>query len=380
MEHDRGEAVTDAVARDAAAPDGPPAATRTATVSGPRRRRKLAFDLTVLGVVGVLFLGAAGATSAVLYRELYSPTAFVLDYLDLLADGRAADALRVPGVATTSTELTAADLPSDASSALLRSSTLTPLSDLEPVSEQTDADGTTSVTVAYRVGGHAGETTFEVERDDDAGGILPRWRFAQSPLAVIELGVRGSMQFEVNGFEIDKRQVSPDGADADPLEPVPMLAFSPGLYSITVDTAATTSPGVAVLSDTPLAEIPVSFQAEPTDEFIGVVQREVDTFLADCATQKVLQPTGCPFGYYVRNRIVEPPTWSIEEGPVVTLEPDGAGWAITRTQAVAKIDVQIQSIFDGSVYDVTELVPFFLTGRITILPDGTASIAVSAAD
>lgn len=375
MEHDGGESVA-----DAAAPDAPAVRTRTTTVAGPRRRRKLAVDLTVLGVVGILLVGALGATGAVLYRQLYSPTAFVLDYLDLLAEGRATDALLVPGVTATSTDLAAAHLPADASGALLRHDTLTPLSDVEAVAEETAEDGTTLVSVSYRVGGHAGETTFEVEPDDGDGGLLPRWRFAESPLAVIELAVRGSMQFDVNGFTIDKRQVSPDGADADPLDPVPMLAFSPGLYSITVDTAATTSPGVAVLSDTPLAEIPVSFQAQPTDKFVKVVQDEVDAFLADCATQKVLQPTGCPFGYYVRNRIVDAPSWSIEENPVVTLEPDGAGWAITRTQAVAKIDVQIQSIFDGSIFDVSELVPFFLAGKITILPDGTASIAVSAAD
>ena len=81
MEREGQEAVADAAASDA-----PAARTRTATVAGPRRRRKLAFDLTVLGVVGILFLGAVGATSAVLYRQLYSPTAFVLDYLHLLAD------------------------------------------------------------------------------------------------------------------------------------------------------------------------------------------------------------------------------------------------------------------------------------------------------
>ncbi|HCJ47888.1 MAG TPA: hypothetical protein DHW40_00910, partial [Microbacterium sp.] len=144
--------------------------------------------------------------------------------------------------------------------------------------------------------------------------------------------------------------------------------------------AAPASPGVAVLADAPLAAVPVSFQAEPTKEFIEVVQTKVDAFLADCATQKVLQPTGCPFGYYVRNRIVEPPTWSITENPTVTLEPDGADWTITRTQAVAKIDVQIQSLFDGTLFDVDEEVPFFITGKITILPDGTASIAVSASD
>ncbi len=362
---------------DAPASDVP--LTRTAAVAGPRHRRKLAFDLTALAVVGVLFVGALGATTGVLYQQLYSPTAFVLRYLELLSDGRAADAMLVPGVYADSDELAAAGLSDSASGALLRPETLAPLTDIEVVSEKADADETTAVTVAYRVGGHQGTTTFEVEREGRVG-LAPTWRFAESPLAVIELAVRGSMEFDVNGFAIDKRQVSPDGMDADPLAPVSMLAFSPGLYSITVDTATTESPGVAVLADAPLAAVPVSFQAEPTKKFVEVVQSEVDEFLDGCATQKVLQPTGCPFGYYVRNRIVEPPSWSITEKPVVTLEPDGAAWAITRTQAVAKIDVQIRSLFDGSVFDVEEEVPFFITGKITILPDGTASIAVSATD
>lgn len=370
MERIGGDGEADAVA---------PAPTRTSTVAAPRRRRRLAYDLTALGIVGILLIGALGATAGVLYRQLYSPTAFVLDYLGLLSDGRATDALLVPGVSATASDLEAAGLPADASAALLRSAALAPLTEVAAVAEEPRDDGVTVVKVSYRVGGHGGTSSFEVERDG-SDGVLPRWRFAQSPLAVIELAVRGSMQFEVNGFALDKRQISPDGAEADPLAPIPLLAFSPGLYSITVDTASTESPGVAVLSDTPLAEIPVAFQAEPTDEFVKVVQTKVSAFLEECADQKVLQPTGCPFGYFVRNRIVEPPSWSIEELPTVALEPDGAGWAITRTQAVAKIDVQIQSLFDGAIYDVTELVPFFLTGTITILPDGTASIAVSAAD
>ncbi len=363
---------------DAASVDAP-APTRTSTVTQQRRRRKLAFDLTALVVVGALLLGALGAAGAVTYRQLYSPTAFVLQYLDLLSDGRAADALLVPGVAVDSQGLADEGLPDAASHALLRKDALAPLDDVEPVDEEERADGTTAVTVSYRAGGHSGTTAFLVEREGRIG-VAPTWRFAESPLAVIELAVRGSMQFEVNGFAIDKRQISPEGLEADPLEPVSLLAFSPGLYSITVDTPTTESPGVAVLADAPLTSVPVSFQAEPTDQFIDVVQTKVDAFLEDCATQKVLQPTGCPFGYYVRNRIVEPPSWSIAEHPVVTLEPDGADWAITRTQAVAEIDVQIQSLFDGSVKDVDEEVPFFITGRITILPDGAASIAVAATD
>ena len=40
--------------------------------------------------------------------------------------------------------------------------------------------------------------------------------------------------------------------------------------------------------------------------------------------------------------------------------------------------MQIQSFFDGSIRDVSEEVPFLVTGTITVLPDGTASIVVGA--
>ena len=50
----------------------------------------------------------------------------------------------------------------------------------------------------------------------------------------------------------------------------------------------------------------------------------------------------------------------------------------TIRRAVAHIDVDIRSIYDGRLNEVSEDVEFFLTGNITILPDGTASIQVSA--
>ncbi|WP_235201517.1 hypothetical protein [Microbacterium sp. CH12i] len=68
-----------------------------AETTAPRRRR-LWVDLTTLAVIGVLLLAALGAAGAVLYKEFYGPSSFVTRYLDLLATGHAADALRVPGV------------------------------------------------------------------------------------------------------------------------------------------------------------------------------------------------------------------------------------------------------------------------------------------
>lgn len=342
------------------------------------RRRGLAGDLTLLAIVGVLLLGAIAAAAAAVQQQFYSPSAFVERYLSMLSSGRAAEALTVPGVAVDAADLEAAGLPAGASDALLRRAALAPLDRARVVSDQVDGE-VTRVTVEYEAGGHDGTTTFEIEREGSIG-VAPTWRFATSPLAVMNLDVRGSMQFTVNGFELDKRQVSPDGAEADPLEPVPLLVFSPGLYAVSVDTAISATPGVAALSDIPFHGFPVAVQAEPTDEFVAVVQDKVEEFLTSCATQEVLQPTACPFGYYVQDRIDSLPAWSIAQQPAVRVEPDGAGWRIVPTEAVAHIEVDIRSLFDGSITHVSEDVPFVITGEIKVQPDGTASIVVSRPD
>ena len=343
-----------------------------------RTRRRLALDLTLLGVVGVVLVGAAFAAWQVMQREFYSPKAFVERYVQLLAEGRAADALAVPGVAVTSAELEEAGLPPTASEALLRSTALAPIRDAHVVSQEQDGD-VTHVTIEYTARGHDGRTTFSVEQDGSIG-LAPTWRFAQSPLAVMNLGVTGSMVFDVNGFEIDKRQVSPDGADADPAAPVSLLVFSPGLYSVSVDTAISSTPGVAVLSDSPFRAIPVNVVAQPTEKFLSVVQEKVEEFLTSCATQEVLQPTACPFGFFVEDRITSLPKWSIVSQPTVAVEPDGAGWSILAAEAVAHIEVGVRSLFDGRVRAVSEDVPFIVKGTISVRPDGTATIVVTGPD
>lgn len=376
-------AVSSGAVPSGAAPGAPPpgvvpsGAAPTAAVPGaPPRRSRLGLDLTLLALVGVLLVAAVAAGVASLYREFYSPTAFVERYLGLLADGRAADALAIPGVSVDSAQLEAAGLPAASSEALLRRDALAALSDVEVIAEERAENGNVLVTVRYSAGAFPGTTTFEVQPDGWVG-VAPAWRFAESPLAVMELSVNGSMTFEVNGFELDKRQVSPDGVDADPLAPVSLLVFSPGIYSVSVDTPISATRGVAVLSDSPLADVPVELQAFATPQFVDIVQQRVEEFLTECATQDVLQPTGCPFGFVVQDRIVSPPAWSISTQPKVSVVPDGAGWRIPAAEAVARIDVDVQSLFDGSVSELSEDVAFIVTGSIVVLPDGTASITVS---
>ncbi|MFY9713917.1 MAG: hypothetical protein WAK00_10625 [Microbacterium sp.] len=347
----------------------------SAETRAPRRAR-LGVDLALLALVGVMLVAAVGAGGVTLYQQFYGPSAFVARYLDLLSSGRAADALHVPGVALDRETLTMAGIDATASEALLRQSALAPLTDVEIDSEKT-VDGATSVSVSYRAGKHEGSTTFAVEQDGWVG-VTPNWRFSTSPLAAIELTVRGADQFVVNGFEVDRRQVSAVGTEAAPLDPLPLLVFTPGLYSVTVDTAISTSAGVSVLADAPLATTPVDLQTEPTEEFVAVVQKRVEEFLVECTAQEVLQPTACPFGMEVANRIASAPKWSITTQPVVTVAPDGAQWMIPAADAVAHIDVDVKSLFDGSVSPISEDVPFQVNGTIVILPDGSASIKVGS--
>jgi hypothetical protein len=370
--------VKDPAAVETAAPVSSAPADRLDPPASSRRRR-LGLDLTLLAFVGVLLLAALGAGAAALYREFYSPTAFVERYLGLLAEGRAADALAIAGVSVDSAELEAAGLPATASDALLRTAALATLTDVEIVSEEMTDTGTTLVTASYLAGAFPGTTTFEVQRDGWVG-VTPTWAFVKSPLALVNVAVKGSMTFDVNGFSLDKRQVSPEGVDADPLAPVALLVFSPGIYSVSVDTAISATRGVAVLSDSPMANVPVELQAFATPQFVETVQQRVEEFLTSCATQEVLQPTACPFGFFVQDRIVSPPAWSITSQPTVSVVPDGAGWSIPAAQAVSHIEVGIRSLFDGSVRDVAEDVPFIVTGSIAVLPDGTASITVGGPD
>ncbi len=94
----------------------------------------------------------------------------------------------------------------------------------------------------------------------------------------------------------------------------------------------------------------------------------------------MLQPTGCPFGYLVDDRIASAPAWTIAQQPTVAIVPDGAKWRVPAADAVAHIKVDIRSLFDGTIRHVDEDVPFLVTGSISVLPDGTATIVVGGPD
>ena len=351
--------------------------------AGPARRGGgLAGDLLILALVGVLLAAAIWAGFSALHRQFWGPSAFVERYIGMLGEGDAAGALAVPGVALDTADLEAAGLPATSSDALLRTAALTfDIRDVEIVSER-DVDGVVEVTAAYTVDGTTGQSTFRVE-EIGTEGLVPRWGFETSPLAELRVGVRGSMQFAVNGFELDKRQVSPEGSEADPKEPVSLLVFSPGIYSVAVDTATAEAEPTHVLADVALHSTALDVQTQPTPAFVEVVGDKVSAFLSACAEQQVLQPTGCPFGIDTHavggDRVLaDSIAWTIRSQPPVAVVPSDAYWAISASTGTAHFDADVVSLFDGSVYHVSEDVPFVIDGTVDVLPDGTASILIGS--
>lgn len=339
---------------------------------GVPKRKSPAATLTVVGLVIALVITGTIIGVFALNKTLYGPGAFVQSYLSLLAKGRAADALALPGVQPEGDT----ELDPTASAVLLRQDALGKLTNIKVVSEKASGKFTL-VTVKYKADGQPGQSVFKVE-SNGWSGLAPAWKFAETPLAMLNLEVAGSMDMQVNGFHFDKRQVSAAGLETEPDAPVSLLVFTPGSYAVSVDNKLSATDGATILVDEPLQVFSTEVTAAPTDEFLATVQAEVDQFLQGCVDQGVLLPAGCPFGLEVQGRIEGSPSWSISTAPEVELLPDGANWTIPEIHGVATIDVTMLSLFDGSTTERVEKIPFTMSGSVMILGDGSASIHLEA--
>ena len=114
---------------------------------------------------------------------------------------------------------------------------------------------------------------------------------------------------------------------------------------------------------------------QPTADFVQDVQEELNKWLdEDCATQTVLQPTGCPFGVNIDDRVTSAPAWSITEYPAVALAAGENAFEMPQTPGVAHVQVEVQSLFDGDVEMLDQDEPFSMALSVTITPSGSLDI------
>lgn len=339
----------------------------------PRTRATLLWS-----ALGLLLIIAFAAAIGSLQRDVYSPSGFVSAYLGALSRHDARAALAMPGVDTGHAAMAAAGLPSEASSELLRSDVLADMHDSRVLHDDALPGGTHRVTVSATVDGQPLTASFRVAQTGSILGLLPTWRFATTPLAVATVTVEHADEFTVGGHTLQTRAAAPDQPDDAFTTHADYLVFAPGVYRLGHDSTYLTAKPASLLARSPGAAVTASVVAVPKPAFNAKVSSQLDGFLDKCAKQQVLQPSGCPFGVQIDDRVEGAPSWSMVKYPPVALVAGTTGWQMTRADGVAHLTATVQSLFDGTVSKRSTDEPFSVSlSSVVIRPDGALDIVVA---
>ena len=100
---------------------------------------------------------------------------------------------------------------------------------------------------------------------------------------------------------------------------------------------------------------------------------QADQRVTECGEQQVLFPTGCPYGQSIANRVSSDPIWTIVEVPDFGLRPGPfPDWIAGPAPGTAHLEVEVTSLFDGSVSTFDEDVPFQARYLVTVQGDNMA--------
>jgi hypothetical protein len=306
-------------------------------------------------VVAFLIAFAAGGGSVVaLNATVFGPGDFVRIYLDALARGDARSALALPGV--------------DAGAAgtqLLRDDVLAGIGDLRQISDTALGGDTHRIRYSWTSPGGDGVTDFEVVRVGTRLGLFPEWGFAVSPVAVLALDVQHDPRFTANGVATTTGRDSAGATD--------IAVLVPGTYVLGHDSAFLEAEPVTVVAGEVGATIDAAVDVEPAAEFAPTLARVVRQHLEECGEQHVLFPTGCPYGQSIANRVSSDPVWTIVEVPDFDLRPGPfPTWIAGPAPGTAHLEVEVTSLFDGSVSTFDEDVPFVARYAVTVQGDNMA--------
>ena len=294
------------------------------------------FGLIALAIVA-LWLGSVLA----LNLTVYSPAGHVASYLralesgDYVAAARHAGMPEVPAIVPLEGELQDARI--------LGSATL--------------QSGDILVQTEYLLGGQPESTFFVVRAGEPVLFLFRTWAFDRPPLGRLELIVPGDDRVDVNGRQL---LVSRLGV------PAQTSVFVPGVYGASLETEWLAAPETFATLREVGERVQLRVPLEPTTQLVERTTAAVEDFLNGCVAQDVLQPVGCPFGVTIADRVVGAPQWTVLDYPDVSLElaADRATWSLVGNSGVAEVTIQVQSLFDGSLEEVTELVPFKVLGVV----------------
>ena len=297
-----------------------------------------------------LLIAAFFATVGILDASVYSAHGFVSSYFDALNRHDA----------TTARELSGVRAPDQTASNLLTDDALGTIAGIRLVHDSSDSAGVHTVTYSYRLGKTQEMTDFSVKQTGAFLGLFPQWTFVKSPLATVSVSVLHDPDFRVNGTDVTTTAKHDAAAS--------FVVFAPGLYTFDHKSGYLVATPVNVPVTDPGSVTPVQVDVEANATFVKEVSDQLDKYFDQCATQKVLLPTACPFGKSFVNRVVSTPSWTVKTDPRISIVPDqdSGKWLVPNSTGKAHLKVKVQSLFDGSVSTFDRDVPFQISYSISI--------------
>ena len=341
--------------------------------TGVRRPQMAAVAVFIWVAAMVLALGASIGTLALLNHTLYSAAAFVERYFDEVAHDNVNEILATPGVAITSDEYAALGIPSTTSSALLRNGiTSDGPEQVQVTADHTMPGGTHEIEVSYQLDGQNQQASFQIAPRAKLLGVIQRWEFVQSPLQLLTVQLQHGTHFSVGSLTLDARAASTDDPSAFN-HTANYLALAPASYQLSYSSKLITASPV-VANVLPGQRTTATVNVQPTQALVDKVQSNLKDFLTQCATQQVLQPSGCPFGASIDDRVTSDPQWSILTDPTVTLTAQDTGFVMPSTPGTARLSVDVQSLYDGSTSTLDKTVDYSVALTVILRDDGSIAI------
>lgn len=227
------------------------------------------------------------------------------------------------------------------------------ISAVEIVAHQTRGPQTAEVLARYFLDGEEATGVFVVERAPRILGVFDRWRFSPPPHSLVTVDIDGHPRAVLGGAVV---------GDGDSIE-----LLAPGRYRIQGDSRWVEFSLAAVVVSGPSEPRTLKLRALATPALVEEVDQAVAEYLDECVSRDVLQPSSCPFGLTVVDRVAGAPAWEIIRSPRLTIKPtDTPGqWSVVGEGGAAAVGVDVQSIFDGSIERVTDTQEFSVHGIVT---------------
>lgn len=295
------------------------------------------FGLLALGVVALWLV-----TILTLNLTVYSAGGFVMGYLRAMEEGNYALAASRAGLS---------EAPLVFPSAEER------ISDAQIVQTGALPEGNIVVQASYSLDGETHQSLFVLTESEPILWFFTSWRFAPAPLATLDISVIGDNRVVINDSTLSLTRLG---------IPPRVRVLVPGIYGASLATDWVRAEPASLTVTEVGGSNPLRIRVEPTDQLQDAANDAVEDFLDECARQGVLQPAGCPFGVTIDDRIIGAPVWSILDYPDVrlTLAGDRASWSLFARNGVAEVTTQVQSLFDGTIEEVVEVVPFDVFGVV----------------